>query len=80
MGNPKRDYTVTEAQREFPAILERAVGGEAVAIRRRGRVVAQVAPVGEVGRAGARILGGMRDTAVMRDDLIAPLSEPWESV
>lgn len=79
MAATKREYSVTEAQRALPSIVEQAASGESVTIRKRGRPVAQVAPVGAVGRSGARVLGGMRGTAVMNDDLIEPLDEPWES-
>lgn len=79
MAAPKQDYTVAEAQRELPALIDRVQAGEAVRIKKRGRVIAQVQPVDTVGRAGARVLGGMRGTAVLHDDLIEPLDEPWDA-
>lgn len=55
-----KSYTVTEAQRALPELVERVKEGEALPIRQR-------------------VLGGMRGTAVMHDDLVAPLDGPWDA-
>jgi prevent-host-death family protein len=54
--------------------------GEPIVITKRGRAVAQLAPL-EPGRA-EDWLGAMRDRGEIRGDLVAPASEPdeWEAL
>lgn len=77
MAHPKRkDYTEAEARRRFGEIVERASSGEVLTISRRGRVVATLLPPPDAARPR---LGGLRGTARLLDDLIAPVDTEWEA-
>jgi prevent-host-death family protein len=54
--------------------------GEPIVITKRGKAVAQLAPVKP--ERGENWLGSMRDRGEIRGDLVAPASEPdeWEAL
>lgn len=79
MASNKREYTEGEAQKRMKDLVDRVQGGEVIAIRRRGSVVAVLAPVGGPGGSGRRTLGGMRATATLHDDLVEPTGEAWDA-
>lgn len=59
---------------------EVGASGEPIVITKRGKAVAQLAPL-EPGRA-EEWLGAMRDRGEIRGDLVAPASDPdeWEAL
>ncbi|MFI5309103.1 MAG: type II toxin-antitoxin system Phd/YefM family antitoxin [Polyangiales bacterium] len=65
------------------AVVERVRRtGQPVVITRFGKVVAEVVPATRRSSERAKWLGSLEGTGTMKDDLIAPASEPsaWEAL
>jgi antitoxin (DNA-binding transcriptional repressor) of toxin-antitoxin stability system len=55
-------------------LIRRAAGGETILILNRDRAVAKIVPVRATGRSAGGLIGSMKGTAEIVDDIEAPIA------
>ena len=75
----KVSMTMSEAQKNLPAVLDQAESGKVISITRRGRIVAEIRPAADAKAGGHRLpFGCMAGTGQIRGDITASLESEWE--